>query len=152
MRVSQVCTQDVVCVASDCTVRAAAETMRTRHVGSVVVIDGRSVDDVGNAPIGLLTDRDIVVAVVAPGILPDVVTVADVMSLPLYTIEEDADLVDAIHRMREKAVRRLVVTNRAGGLAGILAMDDAYEALTGQLSDLQRAVDREQVREATLRG
>lgn len=152
MRVSQVCTHDVVCVPPDCTVTVAAETMRQRHVGSVVVIDGSNVEDAGNAPIGLLTDRDIVVAVVAPGIRPEVVTVGDVMSLPLYTIDEDADLLEAIQRMRDKAVRRLVVTNSAGGLAGILALDDAFDALTAQLGDLQRTVEREQVREAALRG
>lgn len=152
MRVSQVCTRNVVCAASDRTVREVAETMRRNHVGSVVVVDGRHAEDAGSAPIGLLTDRDIVVSVVAPGILPEVVTVGDVMSLPLYTIDEDSELADAIARMREKGVRRLVVTDRAGGLAGILAVDDVYDALTAQLGELGRAVEREQVREAALRG
>lgn len=149
MRVAQVCTQNVICVTPDCTVKSAAQTMRERHVGTVVVVDG---NDAGNVPIGLLTDRDIVVSVVAPGVLPEVVTVGDVMSLPLYTFSEDGDLLEAIQYMRDKGVRRLVVTNRVGGMSGILAVDDAYAALTSQLEDLGRAVAREQVREAALRG
>jgi CBS domain-containing protein len=148
MRVSQVCTSNVVCVASTCTVREAAEIMRQRHVGSLVVVEAGAVRA---APIGLLTDRDIAITVVAPGMLPEVVTVGDVMSLPLYTFEEDGDLLDAIRHMRDKGVRRLVVTDRTGDLAGILSLDDALAALASQLAALERVVEREQVRESALR-
>ena len=148
MQVAQACTRNVVGVEPSCTVSEAARIMRKRHVGTVVVFEAGAV---GRSPIGLLTDRDIVVSVVAPGISPDVITVGDVMSLPLYTFGEEADLLDAIRCMRDKGVRRLVILDRAGDLAGILSLDDAYSALTSQLADLRRAVGREQVRESVLR-
>jgi CBS domain-containing protein len=148
MRISEVCTSNVVCVGPVCTVREAAEIMRKNHVGSVVVVAD---DMLRQTPIGLLTDRDIAISVVAPGILPEVVTVGDVMSLPVYTFDEDADLLDATRCMRDKGVRRLVVTTRTGEVAGILTLDDAYAAITSQLTDLKRVVEREQVRETALR-
>jgi CBS domain-containing protein len=148
MRISEVCTADVVCVAPSCTVREAAEIMRRDHVGSVVVVEA---DALRQVPIGLLTDRDIAISVVAPGVRTDVVTVGDMMSLPLYTFVESEDLFDAIRYMRDKGVRRLVITTRGGELAGILTLDDVYAALVTQMSDLKRVVEREQVREAALR-
>jgi CBS domain-containing protein len=148
MRVAEICTRSVVCVPLPSTVRDAAEIMRERHVGSVVVVDRC---DAGQEPVGILTDRDIVISVVAPGVLPEVMTVCDVMSRPLYTCDENEDLLTAIRTMREKGVRRLVVTNRVGGLVGILSVDDAYHALGTQLRELDRAVEREQIREVALR-
>ena len=148
MRVSEVCIADVVCVAPGCSVREAAEIMRKNHVGSVVVVESEAMRQ---APIGILTDRDIAISVVAPGIRPEVVTVGDVMSLPLYTFDENDDLLDAVRCMRDKGVRRLVITTRGGDLAGILTLDDAYAAVTSELTDLKRVVEREQVRETALR-
>lgn len=148
MRVSEICSPDVACVAPGCTVRDAAETMRARHVGCVVVVDG---SDGEARPVGLLTDRDIVVSVVAPGVRPDVLTVADVMTQPARTFDAQGDLLDAIRCMSEHGIRRLVLTHRSGAIRGILAADDAYAALTSQLDELARAVAVEQVREAALR-
>lgn len=148
MRVSDICTTTVVHVAPGATVQQAAKLMRQQHVGSLVIVDHTGP---GAAPIGMLTDRDIVISVVAPGVRVEVVTVGDVMSQPVYTCDADDDLVDAISRMRDKGVRRLVVVDRAGSLAGILTADDAYQALGNQMHELGRAVQREQVKESVLK-
>jgi CBS domain-containing protein len=94
-------------------------------------------------PVGLITDRDVVVEVVAEGVACDSVTVDDVMARDLLTADEGDELLDTLHRMRERGVRRLPVLGDQGALVGILAVDDLVDLLAEQLADIVALVGRE---------
>lgn len=148
MRISDICTRNVAHITAAASVREAAEAMRKKHVGALVVIDQPNGERI---PIGVVTDRDIVVAVVAPGIDPQAVTVGDVMSRPPATCSEDEEIFDAIETMRHRGVRRLPVLNAKGGLAGMLSTDDIYGALSTHSGELSHALTSEQVHEMQAR-
>ena len=148
MRIADICTHDVVQIAADASLAEAADTMRRRHVGALVVTEQPNGERV---PVGMLTDRDIVLAVVAPGIAPEQLTAADVMTHPLATCREDEELFDAIQTMRERGVRRLPVLDAKGGLAGMVAADDIFSALGTHMRDLGQVLGHEQARETNLR-
>ncbi|MDZ4348465.1 MAG: CBS domain-containing protein [Xanthomonadaceae bacterium] len=148
MRTLDICTQDVVSIGPDASIHQAAQLMRTRHVGCLVVTEGSNGERV---PIGILTDRDIVIGVVAPDIDIDVLTVGDVMSSPVTCCNGEGELFDALERMREAGIRRLPVVNELGGLIGLLSSDDAVAALGWHLHELTSALTSEQVREMTER-
>jgi CBS domain-containing protein len=144
MRVADICTRNVVHIRDGASLREAAEAMRKRHVGALVVVDQPNGELV---PVGMITDRDIVVSVIAPGVDADSLTVGDAMTTPAVTCGESQDLFDAIETMRVHGVRRLPVLNAKGGLSGILAADDIFGALSTHLGELGRALTREQVKE-----
>ena len=148
MHIADICTRDVIHVSADTSLREAAEVMRHRHVGALVVVGQ---PDAERIPVGILTDRDIVLSVLAPGVDLDALKVADVMNTDLATCRERDGLFDAIRIMREHGVRRLPVLDASGGLAGLVAADDIYAALGTHLQELSRALTREQVREMQTR-
>lgn len=147
MSVGTLCNREVVVTGADTSVAEAAALMRRFHVGDLVIV-GASGD---RKPIGLVTDRDIVVEVLAEGLDPESVTVADVMTRALETIAEEADFWEAVQQMRRHGVRRLPVVNQAGGLEGMLTLDDALELVSEALSDLTGLISKEIQQEETAR-
>jgi CBS domain-containing protein len=145
MTVGEFCNRQVVIAGRDESLAEAARRIRDLHVGTLIVVDeqeGRRV------PVGILTDRDIVVSVLAgDGHDVDALLVGDVMVTDLVTAEEQESLLDALKRMRSFGVRRLPVVNRNGGLEGIVTFDDLVELVAEELSDLTSLVTREQKRE-----
>lgn len=144
MRTADICTRQVISTEAGVSIRQAAELMRKHHVGALVVIEPPNGERI---PIGFITDRDMVVAVVAVGIDTEALTVGDIMSTNLATCTENETIFDAIQTMRARSVRRLPVLNEKGGLAGMLTADDIYSALGTQLNELNAALTREQVQE-----
>lgn len=144
MRIADVCTHRVVSTQATVSVRDAAEAMRQHHVGALVVVEKPNGERI---PVGIVTDRDIVVAVVATGGNPDKLTLGQIMSKPVATCTEAEGLFAAILTMREHGVRRLPVLNAKGGLAGMVAADDIYSALGTHMADLGQALAREETRE-----
>jgi CBS domain-containing protein len=126
----------------------AARLMREHHVGSLVVVDETGK---GRVPVGILTDRDIVVAVVAREVDPRALTAGDVMSGELATVRPTDSAADALERMRRRGVRRLPVVAENGTLAGIVTIDDLLAAVADELGALVRAISAEQAREARTR-
>ena len=139
MKVSDICTANVVTVTPEASILDAACLMRKEHVGDVVC-QGKLE---GGSPLGILTDRDIVVSVLATDLDPKTISVNDAMSYELATVRLDDDLDDAIEVMTESRVRRVPVVDSNGMLAGVLSMDDVIGAMSGMmekisgLSDLQ---------------
>jgi CBS domain-containing protein len=148
MRVGDICIRKVIHVRADESVRQAANTMRRRHVGSLVVVEQREAQLV---PVGMITDRDIVIQVVAAGIDSEKTTVGDVMSRQVETCTENEYLFDAIQIMRQRGVRRLPVLDSQGGLIGVITVDDIYGAVGNHMSELTRTLTREQAKEAETR-
>lgn len=144
MKTGDVCNREVVFIQRDASVFEAASLMREHHVGDLVVVEERNGR---RAPVGILTDRDIVLEVIAEGVDIGGVVVGDIMSFELVTAGEDDDLFDTLKRMRLKGVRRLPVVDRGGALVGIVTVDDLLDLLAEQVSDLARIIQREQTRE-----
>lgn len=148
MSVGTLCNRDVVVTGRDTSIAQAARLMRSFHVGDLVVLD----DGDDRRPIGLVTDRDIVVGVIAAGLDCEAVTVSDIMTEELETVTEDTDFWDALAQMRKRGVRRLPVIDKHGRLEGILTLDDALELVGEAIADLvvvvSREIDREKSRRA----
>ncbi|MDH5370760.1 MAG: CBS domain-containing protein [Gammaproteobacteria bacterium] len=140
MSVGEYCNRSVVVVEKTEPVREAINLMRKNHVGDVVVVE---MQENASIPLGILTDRDIVVEILAEDVDIDSVNVGDVMSYRLVTVNEDTKLLDAIKQMRIKGVRRLPVVNESGELQGILSTDDLLELVVEQLSDIVGLVSKE---------
>jgi len=139
MRIAALCVPDVVQIAPGASVREAAIAMRSHHVGSLVVTE---VAHGVVSPVGILTDRDIVLAVVAKGIDADEVTVADIMTRALVTCAEDDALRDVLEIMRTRGVRRVPVVDARRALRGIVAIDDILLALSSGLVDVSKVLLR----------
>jgi len=144
MQVGEICTREVVCANAETTVAAAAKLMRQYHIGDVIVTreeNGRRI------PLGIVTDRDIVLGVVAPELNPAALTIGDIMGQELITAGETEDVFDAIQRMRNKGVRRMPIVEDDGSLVGIVSIDDIIEVLAEEMTQLARLISREQLRE-----
>jgi CBS domain-containing protein len=115
VRINEVMTQDVVTAEASEPLRRVGELMRDHNVGSVVVCDG-------GRPIGVITDRDLALAVVADGVQPDG-EVGAYASRPIVTGEVEMDIEEAVALMVQHHIRRLPVTD-SGDLAGIVTIDD----------------------------
>ena len=131
------CSRETVCVPRTASLTDAARLMRERHVGSLVVVDEQPA---GRVPAGVITDRDLVTAVLAPDVDVHALRVEDVMSTEPVVAQERASLFDALAVMRSKGVRRLVVTDTQGLLQGVLALDDVIEVVSEQLQAVARAL------------
>ena len=149
MLIGQVCNRDVVCAARDTTVAAAAKLMRQHHVGDVIVVDRQ---DEARMPIGIITDRDIVMEVVALEVNPAAVTLGDLVSWgDLATVEEGDTCADTLRRMHAHGVRRMPVIDRSGVLVGIVSVDDFLPRYVSELSDLAGLAERGRQRERQAR-
>ena len=149
MAVGNYCNREVVVVERGDSIAATAALMRRHHVGDLVVVDRRGDDTV---PVGLVTDRDIVVEVVAAGVAPDAVTAGDIMSGEVHTARETDELWATLERMRTFGVRRMPVVDEHSALVGILTLDDMLELLTEGLTGLVKLVRRELATETSRRG
>jgi predicted transcriptional regulator len=145
MKVGELCIREVVMAEREETVREAAARLRDMHVGCLVVSEERAD---GRYPIGIVTDRDLVIAVAAAEVgHARALRVDDVMTRDLIVARTDEDVHDAVSRMREHGVRRLPIIDRQGRLEGILAFDDLVEWMAEQLGDLAKLIAREQRQE-----
>jgi CBS domain-containing protein len=137
----------VVCNESD-SLRSAVELMRKHHVGDIIVV--RSSGGV-NTPVGILTDRDIVIEVLAQNVAIDSLNVGDVMSDQLVSVTEDTGLAETLDVMRAHGIRRMPVIDRNGTLQGIISIDDFLELLAEQVQKLAILIKTEQQHERHLR-
>ncbi len=148
MRVGEICNREVIVMSGDESVQVAGELMRRFHVGDVVLVEDR---DGKRIPTGIVTDRDLVVEVMVPGLDPGALAARDIVTSTLAVAREDDDLYDALERMREKAVRRLPVVDADGVLIGILTMDDLGALLAEMQSRIWAVVERQRSREERTR-
>ena len=148
-KIGEICNREVVFVSRETTVAAAAKLMRHHHVGSLVVVD--EVTGGRRVPVGIVTDRDVVVEITAMDLDPAVITVGDIMDPELLTARESEGVLETMEIMRYKGVRRLPIVGAEGELVGIITIDDLLEILAEELGELARIVAREQSREAAAR-
>lgn len=137
MNLGEMFHSNVVTVGLDDTLTMAISLMQQHNVGAVVVIDRKEVDRKEVA--GILTDRDVALAVVLGTATPDS-TVSETMSRKVVTIWDDQGIFDATQAMQGHQVRRLPIVNRQNELVGIVALDDLVGLLTKELSNLSEAI------------
>ena len=148
MLLNEICTPDVVYCSADSTALAAARLMRERHVGDVVVVEEPNGDQV---PIGVVTDRDIVVEVIAQEQDPAKVTVREIMRTPVVVAQATEEVSQAVERMKVHGIRRIPVMGESHRLVGILCLDDLLKQIAAEAGTLVDIVSREQNREHRLR-
>jgi CBS-domain-containing membrane protein len=149
MNIGEVCTRVVVTATSDMSVAEAAALMRTHHVGNVIVIK----ETAGKVtPIGIVTDRDIVVEVVAAKVDPGALTAGEMMGQALVTARETEGLYEVLERMRREGIRRMPVIDENGALIGIVTLDDLLEIVAEEMNEMAKVISRERLREEHSRG
>ncbi|MFP5505532.1 MAG: CBS domain-containing protein [Gammaproteobacteria bacterium] len=148
MPVGDLCNREVVIADKNLPITDAAQRMRAHHVGDLIVVEGRAAQ---RYPVGILTDRDIVVEVVAAGVNPEALKLGDIMGTQVARVRESAGLFEAMRYMRDLGVRRMPVVDAAGALVGILTLGDLLELLAEELGELARLVVRERQRELAAR-
>jgi len=148
MNAGKLCKRDVITTQRGTSIRDAARLMRKHHVGSLVVTEEKAGI---TEPVGILTDRDIVMEVIAADIGLNEVTVDDIMSYALLKVCESDSILETAQRMRARGVRRVPVINNKCELVGILALDDILELLSEELSMLTKLTSREAEQEQTKR-
>jgi len=135
MTVGRICRRDVDLVDAAATARVAAQRMAARNVGSLLVVDGR------RRVLGVLTDRDLALRVVAQGCDPHLTRVSDVMTQHPDTVSEETSIEDALAVMRARGVRRLPVLGAGGALAGVVSVDDILVLLAQEFGELSRLIE-----------
>lgn len=141
MSVGTICSSKVVTIDRSMDVAAAAALMRHKEVGYLVVTDAAAG---GLKPVGVVTDRDMVVKVMARDGNPHTLKVGDVMTPdPLVAAYAD-DIGKTLHRMRALGVRRVPVIDLQGRIAGVLSLDDAFDHLVVQMADVAGSIRSQQ--------
>lgn len=145
LKVIDMAVHKVATISADCTITECAQRMRSDHVGSLVVVD------VTDHPIGMITDRDIAIEVVARSKDPDAAKVSEVMTSPVVTATPNEGMVTALARMREFGIRRLPIVDEDGKLVGVLSNSNLIEELSDLLGNLVKNIHSSKTREVALR-
>ena len=148
MPISEFCNRDVVFATRKMSVPEAAQLMRQFHVGDLVVVDELESKRV---PVGIVTDRDMVIQIIAKSLDFNDFCVGDIMSPQLVSVQEKEGVFETIRLMRAKGVRRIPVVNQEGGLEGIVSADDILDLLAEEMTELAKVAPREQEHEAKTR-
>jgi len=147
LNAGDICTRIVTIAYPSMAVNEAARLMRTHHVGSLVVVEELTPDE--RVVVGMLTDRDIAMGVVAADRDSHSLRVGDLMSKDVLTAREQDSVLDLLAGMRRKGVRRIPVTGPRGTLIGIVALDDLLEVVAQEMQAVATAVGTSQKHERT---
>ena len=148
MLLKEICTPDVVSCGADRSALHAARLMRQHHVGDVIVVEDM---ESGASPIGVVTDRDIVVEVLGKELDPARVTLRQIMRTPVVMASVAENVTQALERMKVHGVRRIPVVDETSKLIGVLSLDDLLQRLAADAASLVEVVTREQDREHRMR-
>lgn len=138
MPISDLCTKNLVSVEKGASLQYAAQLMKRHHVGSIVVVESNG----KNKPIGMLTDRDIVLGVVAEN-LPLDTKVQEVMSSNIATVAKGSGIAEVVDQMESKGLRRMIVVDDAGNACGLVSSDDILQLVAREMNGLGRLVERQ---------
>ncbi len=148
MPINECCNIGVVCCEADASIFDVAALMRKHHVGDVIVVEEK---DAKRTPIGIVTDRDIVIETIALQMDVNTFTASDLMSTPIATVREDEGFVETLRLMRTHKVRRMPVVTAGGTLFGIVTADDIINFLAMELAMITGTIIEQPVREGRLR-
>lgn len=146
-RLKDFATSTVAAVEPETSALLVSRLMRKHHIGAVVVVEAGGKD----RPVGIVTDRDLVLELMSEGLDPEVFTAGDIMSVDLVLASPEMDALEAIELMKKNRLRRLVIADTNGSLAGIVTMEDVLWLLTNELAGLTVGVVGARDREVTER-
>lgn len=135
MGLTEMGTGEVVTVSQDDDITSALEHMDSEGVGSVVIADG-------DEPMGIVTDRMIAMYLKDHGDMESV-SVSDVMSEDLITIDESASHFEALQMMSENGIRRIPVVENGGSLRGIITLDDLIVVMAAEMSNASDVIEQQ---------
>ena len=144
MPIGEFCNREVVFATRETSIPEAAQLMRQYHVGDLVVVD--EVDG-KRVPVGIVTDRDMVIEIISQSLDFNEFSVGDIMSPQLVSVLETEGVFETIRLMRTKGIRRIPVVNQEGGLEGIVSADDILDLLAEEITELAKVAPRQQERE-----
>lgn len=136
MNLSQLCQRDILTVSAEAPVRKAAEMMRVHHVGALALTDPEDATRV----VGVVTDRDLVINLLAQDCLPQEQNVGAFSTPHLIRVPGTASVHEAVQAMTQHGVRRLFVTEADGRLMGLVSLDDLLVHLADELGGLAQAL------------
>lgn len=145
MPIGELCNREVVFATRKTKITEAAQLMRQYHVGDLVVVD---LIQEKKVPVGIVTDRDIVVKIIGKSLSVDDFTVGDIMSGQLISVQEKEGVIETVRLMRANGIRRIPVINEEEELEGIISVDDILDLLAEELTELAKVAPREQAYEA----
>ena len=148
MFIGEICNRNVIIATRNTSVTELAQLMREHHVGSIVIVEQQNEC---NIPVGIITDRDLVIELVSKDVDIQSITAGDIMSSELVTVRESNHVYDTLKLMRGKGIRRIPVINDENVLIGILTVDDLLDVVISELDDIVNIVAIEQKREKQLR-
>lgn len=148
MPINECCSTDAVFCDPETPVTDVAALMRKHHVGAVVVAEQR---EQGTVPVGIVTDRDIVMETIALQVDVTVFTAGDLMTSPVVTAREDEGLIETLRHMRDRKVRRMPVVTHTGTLYGVVSADDIINLLAMELSLVTGTIVEQQASEEKYR-
>ena len=151
MTVGEICRRKLVTVREMDELTAAARLMRIEHIGHIVVVEPDPALQGAAKPVGVVTDRDIVVSVVARGADPHALRVGDVMTPHPLVAQESSSVAWALRQMRRIGVRRLPVVDLAEHLVGVLSLDNVLDALAAELLNVAGSIRNERRMESQMR-
>lgn len=150
--IGTICQRSVVTIDCDCSIQEAAQLMRQRHVGALVVTaEEEGLTANSTRVCGVITDRDLTVEAMARGLDPQAITVGALISGKAVAVPAQASVSEAIAVMRQEGVRRVLVTGPQRQLSGIASLDDVVGALAEELGDLAESMRRGLTRESMIR-
>ena len=138
MPISDLCSENLICVERSSSLTNAAKLMRNHHVGGLVVIESNG----KNKPVGMLTDRDIVMSTIA-GNLPPSTKVENVMSKNVVTVTADSGIAEVVDHMAAEGIRRIIVVDESGNACGLVSTDDILQLVAREIYSLGQLVARE---------
>jgi CBS domain-containing protein len=140
MTAGRLCTRVLATASPDETVRTAAQRMVEFDVGALVVLK----EDRAARAVGVLTDRDIVLRCVAEGLAPELTTVSEIMTTPVFTVRDETSINEALAKMASAGTRRLVVVTEGGRVAGVLTLDDILGDIVWESSAIGKLLQKQQ--------
>ncbi len=136
MSLGNLCRREIICVDPRTTVKEAAKLMEEKNIGSTIVVQERK-------PIGILTDRDILLRVMNRGLDPEKTFVDEVMTKKIVTLREDMGLLEALEMTKKKGIRRYPIVDTKGKLRGIMTLDDILYLLGKEMANVSSIIERE---------
>lgn len=146
--IGEYCNREVVFATRSMSILEAAKLMRQHHVGDLVVVDETNGKRI---PVGIVTDRDMVIEIIAKSVDLNDFCVADIMSSQLVSVQNNETVLDTIQVMCAKGIRRIPIVNLKGELEGIMTAEDMLGILAEEMSGLARIPQSEKKKEAQLR-
>ena len=140
MTIGKHCKHEVITAPRDTSVYKATQLMKQHNIGNIVVVDGND----RNTPVGIFTDRDVAMKIVADEVDPRQLTIGDAISQDLLILQEHQHIQEAIDMMCAKKVRRAPIVGKDNKITGIVSVDDLILLFADELGSVAKLI-RQQI-------